>query len=220
MLHCIANDTLVTARRQFSRSHERLKAHARHTLATLSVVLDAPPMLSWAAAALYLLTATACAGAGWAVSRRRFPVDRTAWWLIGALFTFFAAIRLTGADALAGATLRAFMMRSGEYDLRRSFQAPLAAALVLFGFAVTVGVLYYWRSWSARFGRHLTRALVASAAMLLLVAFRSLSFHAIDALLYAGPIHPNWAIDLGLTAIVAWCAMAAAWDRPRPTRHT
>lgn len=178
-------------------------------------------MLSWAAAVLYLATAGACIGAAWAARAGRFTVNRSiCWTVIAALFTAFAAIRLTGADAAAGAALRTLMMRSGEYDLRRSFQAPLAAALVLIGFAVTVGVLYYWRSWSARFGRHLTRALVASAAMLLLVAFRSLSFHAIDALLYAGPIHPNWAIDLGLTAIVAWCAMAAGRDRPRPTRHT
>jgi hypothetical protein len=176
-------------------------------------------MLTWAAAIVYLATAAACLRAAMMAQGDFHRVNRrAAWSAVALLFVALAAIRVSGADSFSGSVIRSVLLREGDYELRRRFQAPLAAAIVLIGFVLASVALYRRQGLEARFGRHLYRALVASAAMLGLVVLRAVSFHATDALLYAGPVHPNWVLDMGLTTVVAACAITKSEHRPSARR--
>jgi hypothetical protein len=161
-------------------------------------------MMTWLAVTAYLATAMACGGAALSAARPPRGVNHAmAWAGIAALFLALAAIRATDADSLAGAAMRALLTSEGDYGARQKIQAPFASTVILVGFAFVAAGVYYRPALLRRYGRRLFRALAASAAMIGLVALRAVSLHATDAMLYAGPVHPNWIVDLGLTAAVA-----------------
>lgn len=128
------------------------------------------------------------------------------WIAIAVLFGLLAVSRVTDFENSLRAALRMWLAAEGEYDVRRTIQAPLAAALLigggLAGLALAMGLR---PAGSGRANRALAWATRSAVVMLGLVALRLVSLHATDALLYK-PVHLNWLIDIGATLVVAGCA--------------
>ena len=54
------------------------------------------------------------------------------------------------------------------------------------------------------------------------IRVRIVSLHFVDKLLFSGPLHLNWLLDIGATFVVAFCALtyARVAGRGRPARGT
>ncbi len=165
-----------------------------------------PSILSFLASGFYGLVVLACMTAGvTAVRHRQLPGHWQTWLIIALFFAVFAILRFVAAEEWARAAMREFMRTSDNYDARRSLQAPVVATIIVIAAAAAFLALYRWNA-ALRGRRNLARmaSIVAVLAMLLLMALRLASLHAVDSLLY-GPLKLNWFIDLGasLTAFVA-----------------
>lgn len=166
-------------------------------------------MLSVAASGIYGLVLLACVGAVLTARQHRQPASH--WWTWSALALLFAvlmAVRLGGFEEWLRATLREAMRAEGDYHERRSIQAPIVAAILVVAGIGTFGFLYgATRRLAGR--RNLARlvAVVASTAMMFLIALRMASLHMIDALLY-GPVKLNWVVDLGASLTVMGAALS------------
>jgi hypothetical protein len=177
-------------------------------------------MLSSIAAAIYGVVGMACAIAAWVDSRRQ-PADRgpVIWMAIGLLFIVLAASRLLELEDHLRMALRSWLVANGEYGNRRAIQGPIAA-VVLAGLGVwaMVGLMRFQPSFRASDRRAQLWARRAAVAMIVLVGLRLVSYHPVDALLYA-PVHLNWAIDIGASMTVLLCAaLAVAGVRAPSTR--
>ena len=100
--------------------------------------------------------------------------------------------------------MRGWTRAVGIYDDRHTFQVPVTLGAVL-----AIAGLIWLANRSSRAGNS-GRALSFAVIMLLFTAVRATSLHAVDAFLYQsiGPVHVNYVIDLGLTALVAALALA------------
>ena len=174
--------------------------------------------INLAAIAMYAATAFACALALRAcrTSYARGGPERT--WTVGmAAMIALAIARLYGLeDALRGG-LRDLARGSDQYAGRAALQYPLLA-LVL---AAAAGLCWLaWRQWRSlpRGGSRRVELLarLALAGFALIYAVRIVSLHAVDALLYSGPLRLNYVIEAGLCAVLA--ASAVLFDRRRKRR--
>lgn len=170
-------------------------------------------MLSYAASAIYLVTALLTLAAGLrvaplSVSGNR-PGERMQWIGIAVIFVLLAMSRISGAEEWLEGVLRTWLVGSHLYEGRRDIQRPVAAmALVVIALAALAFVMR--KSVVMRLiETPIAWARTAAIAMLALVVVRVISFHPFDAVLYAKPLHPNWILDLGLTGIVAAAAVMA-----------
>lgn len=162
-------------------------------------------MFNLAGAVFYLAVALLAARAGWR-TRPSWPAARRGWYLIALAFALLAVWRLGHGEEVVQAWARGLAMASGQYEARRSVQGPVVVVGMLLG--------YGWLTWLAfapASSAALRWARIAALALLGYSGLRALSFHPVDALIYAGlgPFHVNHAIDLGLAAIVASCAVRA-----------
>lgn len=131
---------------------------------------------------------------------------RLHWVGVAAAFLGLAAARVTSFEDVFREDARAILRESGRYASRQDIQIPLAVLLSLAGAALAV---LAWKSlprtmlgasglvWISRW---------ATLGFVPLMCARLVSLHAIDRVLYAGPIRLNWIIDIGLTLA---CASAA-----------
>lgn len=126
------------------------------------------------------------------------------WITVAALFVALAVWRLTNGEAVLQDQVRTWARSSGVYDDRHTFQVPVTLAAVL------VIAALVWLAWRPAGAGNSGKALGFSLIMVVFTAVRATSLHAVDALLYAsiGPVHINYLIDLGLTALVAVLALA------------
>ena len=167
-------------------------------------------MLSAAAAAFYLVVAALCLLAARAQSG--LPKVGAVWLAIAMLFLLLAGSRAFGLEESLRGAMRSWLQATGEYGGRRSLQALFAALLVGMGGLATIGLLTARRgNSSGPDPRGIGFASYAAAAMIGLVGLRLISLHAVDALLY-GPLHLNWLIDMGASAVVAACAWTSRHD--------
>lgn len=168
-------------------------------------------MFNFSGAVFYLVVASLawCA----AVHCGRVPGGQGArgrafrWRAVALVFVVLAAWRIGQGEAIVQDWARDTAHAAGSYALRRQWQAPLAALVVLAGGAWMlrlaalrrVDVLLHW----SRF---------ASLALVAYSSLRLVSFHPVDALIYRGigPFHLNHVIDLGLAGVVGCCAVVAA----------
>jgi fumarate reductase subunit D len=127
------------------------------------------------------------------------------------LFLLLAASRWFGLEEDLRVFLRGGLRADGLYQERREFQAVIAsAALVISTLLGMTGMGMMLRSGVLQKpGPSRIVALAGSicGGLVLLVALRLVSFHAIDVLLFRGP-RLNWFLDIGGTLAVAG---AAAW---------
>ena len=166
-----------------------------------------PSMLSLAAAGVYLIVVLACIVAATASARTHQPATHwRGWLLLAVLFGVLIALRLTNAEELVRATVRASLRASGEYGERRSMQAPVVAALLAM-LGISAFGLFYRATRGLRGRRNVVRlvASVAGAVMVALLVVRMASLHILDQLLY-GPLKLNWVLDIGACLVVAGAA--------------
>ncbi len=182
--------------------------------------MDAISPFSLAAALAYVATAVLALIAAFAVPGRRRATMRD-WSAVGAIFLALALWRFTNGEAQVQDYWRSLAQLHGTYEYRHDWQAPVTVAMLLAG--VVIGIAGF--RWAGR--RRAGQALCAAVAMVLFVGLRTISLHAVDGILYRalGPIHLNYVIDLGLTALTATLAMAdCGWlgtpraRRPRSSR--
>ncbi len=167
-----------------------------------------PSVLSLLGSGLYLLVVLACLiAAAIAVRGRQLSAHWQVWAMVAALFAVFALLRLTNFEELARDGMRDYFRAEGTYRTRRAVQAPLVALLLVIAAAAAFALLYRW-SRLIRGRRNVARvvAVVAGLTMLLLIALRLASLHAVDALLY-GPLKLNWIIDIGASLTVLGAAV-------------
>lgn len=165
-------------------------------------------ILGIAASALYSLVLLTCLTAAvTARQQRQVPGHWRTWLALAVLFGVLIVLRVLAVEEWVRDAARAALRADGEYRERRAFQAPLVAAILAIGGVGIVALLF-------RFARYLRGrrnvavlvAVLATFAMLFLIALRLASLHAIDALLY-GTLKLNWLIDMGSSAVVMLAAV-------------
>lgn len=167
-------------------------------------------LMSFAALAVYSATIVAALSA----YRRAWIYERPArigrgWLAVAFGFACLMAVRLAGLEELARQSMRQWVMGHQLYELRRSFQAPLAALVVAIAFAAALAAWYFWLRKSAPRERWMQRiAFLSLASFAPLYALRLVSLHATDKLLYSGPIRLNWILELGLCLAAGASAIA------------
>ncbi len=179
-------------------------------------------MLSLMAAAFYVLVVIACTVAS-IVSRthRQHPAHARSWLALALLFAVLIGLRVLNSEELARDGLREFLLDSDWYDDRRGIQGPLVMVVIAAG--TLAGIFWLYRKLRAARGRRNLAVLAAQAAGLLmvaLVALRTISFSALDKLLF-GPLKLNWLTDLGSSIVVGGCALlyiVVVRRRARPSR--
>lgn len=139
------------------------------------------------------------------------------WLLIAGFFVGLMALRGLLIEDWIEQTVRQVIRDTGGYNERRRYQAALA--LIMAGFALVVAFVGY-RSFVGLRSRNDTILFIANAAcasMVGLIAFRMLSLHAIDRILY--DFRVNWLIDIGATFVVGACAVAFALNAKAARRR-
>lgn len=173
-------------------------------------------MLNLLGVLAYLVVVLACLAA--ALRARGAPSRRartrlTRHWLgLAALFVILAAWRGLGGEVALQEWARGLLHAEGIYAARRSWQGPVGASALLAAGA--------WASWLAIRDRRRLDPLVgwsrlAGLGLLGYTLLRLLSWHPVDALIYAGlgPFHINHLIDMGLTIFCGLAACVAARAR-------
>lgn len=158
---------------------------------------------------LYGLIALAAGFAG--QSARRFGLSHRhvrCWGAAVVLFMALIVLRLVDVEDHVRDLLRGLLTYEGEYGHRRAVQRPLVVAVLLAVMAMALLAMWKWAKWPSR---RLDRLVfVAQAGMLgfiPLFALRIISFHAMDVLLYKGPIRLNWLLDGGFSLLVGGAAV-------------
>jgi len=169
-------------------------------------------LLSLTATGLYLAVGAVCLYAAVSTGREGASRPGRAIWLaIAALFVILAASRMLNAEDRVRDLMRVWLNAGIGYEARRTIQGPIAATVLALSGLAGIALLLGFRP--TRSGARVERALLwatrASAAMLVLVALRLISFHPVDAILYQ-PLRLNWVFDIGLTALVGIAALAHA----------
>ena len=99
------------------------------------------------------------------------------------------------------------MFADGSYLDRGDLQRPVAAVVVAGGAIVALLFAYHFsRHVRGRREKAVAVATAGTLLMLALVTIRLVSLHAIDRWLY-GPLKLNWVADLGISMLVAGCAV-------------
>ncbi len=131
--------------------------------------------------------------------------------MLAVLFGLLAVLRLLNFEELLRYELRQFLLATDAYENRRGIQGPIVMAIVVL--AGAAGFFWIFKRFRAARGRRNLAVIVAQAAgfaMVGLVALRTVSFSALDSLLF-GPLKLNWIGDIGASVTVAGCATYYAW---------
>lgn len=166
-------------------------------------MIEPPSMLSLVAAGFYVIVVSAVAVALLTARKQRQQAWHSRVWMFVALvFLALAASRVFSLEDLLRAELRDWLRAEGAIAGRRVWQGYLIAGAIA---ATSAGGLFacYWASRRIRGRRNLAVlvALGSTGAMLMLVAMRLISLHALDQLLF-GPFKLNWIGDIGLSLAV------------------
>jgi hypothetical protein len=167
------------------------------------------PLVTLLALALYAAGCISAVGASaMAISRGRTRAEWVTWVLAVLTMSAVFLIRLYDLEDLARDLVREHLVASGAYADRWSFQAPVAAAIVL----VSAGCAWLALLSVQNFRRRSRTQLLLLAGRFGMLGFvplfavRIVSLHMTDQLLYAGPVRLNWVLDLGLTLMVGGSA--------------
>lgn len=157
-------------------------------------------ILSFAALALYgaaIVSALSAGRRAWLFGRPFRNVRP--WFLLALAYASLLIFRLFQGEDRIRDGLRDMLRSHQLYEQRRDLQAPLAVLVILVG-ALLVFIL--WKNWPRKSGRRedVYKILASLAAWLFLPLYglRLVSLHAIDALLYAGPVRLNWILEAAI----------------------
>ncbi|MEL6529122.1 MAG: hypothetical protein AAFQ27_04120 [Pseudomonadota bacterium] len=178
-----------------------------------------PSTLSLIAAGLYVAVAMACGFAMvMALRNRQQPIHWKSFAGLAVLFVAMAVLRLLDFEDMVRDQLRDWLLASDNYESRRGIQGPIV--LVIIALATAIGSFWIYRKVRAAQGRRnyaVIAAQTAGLAMIGLIAFRTVSFSALDKLLF-GTLKLNWIIDIGCSGLVAACAIYYVWVVRKPQR--
>lgn len=166
---------------------------------------EAPSILSMLAACLYAVVISATLVAFIEARKaRQSPLHGFIWIAIAVIFAFLIVSRLLLIEDAIRTDLRETLRASQVFATRRELQGPFIAAALVICLAVGFGGAYLtMRKIVGRRDRAVAVAATSCAVMLVIVAMRIISLHAMDALFY-GPLKLNWVGDLGASvAIIA-----------------
>ncbi|WP_416227107.1 hypothetical protein [Qipengyuania sp. ASV99] len=169
-------------------------------------------MLSLAAAALYCLVVLSCLGAGYfARLHRQQGWHARSWSIIAVLFAVLVILRLFNIEEGLRADLRGWLRSADMIDNRRIVQGWIIAACIA-AFAGLGLLATYWINRRISGRRNIAVAIAAGASgiMIVTIALRSISLHAMDRLLY-GPLKLNWVGDIGSSAAILCAAAYYIW---------
>lgn len=146
------------------------------------------------------------------------PWHMRTWIFAAALFLAIATLRVFAVEDALREMLRLSLRTGDHYAERRGFQSAIVAAILFVG-AMLAGWRYYRVARMIRGRRNIATTIArgCALAMILLLALRLISLHAIDAMLYAGPVRLNWIIDIGASLLVMGSAIAY-WRIVRSSR--
>lgn len=174
------------------------------------------PVLTYLSLTAYAAACALCLLAAGRTVRRGLPRLHAVHWLAGAaLMAGLSLMRMFNLEETIKQALRNRLLASGEYEVRWELQGPAAAlALVL-----AAGLLAYLlraarRDWAHSWLAALRLADLAMAGFAALIAFRFISYHPVDLVLYFGPVRPNWVLDGLFTVTLAACAAHFSFGRP------
>jgi hypothetical protein len=162
-----------------------------------------PSVLSWIAAAGYAMVVFACLWAAMtARAKRQPPAQLYSWVLLAVLFAMLIYLRVNNLEEFWRDQLRDWVRSRGAYGERRGFQVLLTVGII----GVATLAAFVWtaaqvRVAGSRRSLSLLAAQVGAGVMMILIALRMVSFHALDGLLY-GPLKLNWVGDIGAAALV------------------
>ena len=166
-------------------------------------------MLNYLASLGYLIAALLCvAGAVTGGQTGRSKGDVAVWISAAAMFGVLIAMRMLGGEDFLRGLLRGVLAGEGFYNTRAAGQ--LAAIILLAGLLglgwhkMRLVWLHKRGSQTARFMRV---AVLTMAGFALLYGLRLISLHAVDQLLYAGPLRLNWVLEGALTLTIAATAV-------------
>ena len=166
-----------------------------------------PSILSLVAAAGYGLVALACLGAAIAAKPDRPGRSHTiGWMVIAVFFALLVVARVLTLEEILRDDLREWLRESGAYAGRRAFQLPLAIAVMIAGLGVLAWLYRGWVKSAGRRDRSLLLARAGVLAMIGVMVLRTISFSALDKLLY-GPFKLNWVGDIGAALLVLGAAV-------------
>lgn len=138
----------------------------------------------------------------------RGPRDGHAWLIILILLVVLYLVRAAGLEVQLRSGLRDLAHELGRYESRRAWQALTAVLLLFVAAAASAWAFLHWQRAATSPSLRLLRiAQAAIGGFGLLYALRLLSLHMIDAVLYFGPVHPNWLLEAGLLATIAAAAL-------------
>ncbi len=129
-------------------------------------------------------------------------------WLGGAaLLSLLIVVRLADGEDIARGMLRGFAALEGFYNMRMAGQI---AALIVLGGLLALG----WRKFQADLvvkrgsisAKFIRAAILAMFGFVLLYGLRVISLHAVDSVLYAGPLRLNWLLEAGLVILLSGAA--------------
>ena len=168
-------------------------------------------ILGLAASGIYAAVSLTSLAAARGARRRRPGGETTTWIVCAALFIALAGLRLFGAEPRFHEWARAGLEAHQAYAERRSVQGLIVVAILLAMVAPSALLLGTWPAGRQNTpDRTLARLCflgrLGSLAMAALVILRTISLHNLDALLYAGPVRPNWLIDIGSSSLVGAAA--------------
>ena len=170
--------------------------------------MSSPSMLGAVFYALVVLASIFAARTAWRHHHVQIRGMAPFWIGSALVFAGLVAARVTLAEDRLRALLRLQLREAGSYDEREAVQ--LAASLAALAIAALFA-LWWGRGWVRSRGDPIRRmvrlAQLGIAGMVPLWGLRIASLHAVDRLLYSGPLRLNWIIDIGLAATVGLAAV-------------
>jgi hypothetical protein len=166
-------------------------------------------MLNYVASLSYLLVAVLClAAAHTARGSGRGSGDLAVWLSAAALFGLLIAMRLLGGEDVLRAVLRGIATGEGFYDTRMAGQL---AGLIVLGGLLGLGWHKIRGDWlkkrASKSAGFVRAALLGMFGFALLYGLRLISLHAVDRILYAGPVRLNWVLEAAFTLILGGAAV-------------
>ncbi len=119
----------------------------------------------------------------------------------------FALMRVFAVEEWLRSDLREMLYERHSYEQRRVLQEPLTVLIIVGAAGAAAWIMsFVMTSVKGRRNVALITALGCSGGLIVLAAFRVISLHFIDDLLY-GPLKLNWCQDLGLSLSVLACGV-------------